>query len=92
MNTVTAYRNTFTGQAFQSPASCLKSEFEHILDRLLEECKPLMLGKHYPQAKIDERIALLRAKLDELQAKTDEFYALFQQEEHGNVIPLRKAA
>lgn len=71
-----AYKNSFTGQAYQNASNALRSEFEYHRKTLEQEIKPLMLGRKYPKERVFQRLALLQEHIKTLQAKAEEFYAV----------------
>jgi hypothetical protein len=70
MDAFTAYKNEFTGQAFQTPEGCLKSEFDHLRDTLVVAVNSTLL---LPWLDFSKQCDYLRAKIDALEAKGREY-------------------
>lgn len=93
MNTITAYRNSYTGKAFQTPAACLLDEFQFLRKQLLSAVNALLLLPHLDMAHqcnyVREKLELVEQKALEYQKKHQEIQEPVRRE---NVVLLKKAA
>jgi hypothetical protein len=80
MKPISAYRNEYTGKAYQSPLTCLRDEFDHLMQDAAKHCFHILSQRGTQgETRLSERMAEIKAKLDTAEMKGREFYALVAQ-------------
>jgi hypothetical protein len=96
MNTFTAYKNSYTGKAFQSPTACLLDEFQFLREQLKHAVNALLL---LPHLDMEHQCDYIREHLDRVVQKAKEYQELYNKQLvtsypdfDNQVILLKKAA
>lgn len=96
MNIITAYKNSYTGKAFQTPAACLLDEFQFLRKQLISAVNALLLLPHLDMVHQCDHI---REHLDQVEQKAQEYQKTFRDQPvtsypdfEQNLILLKKAA
>lgn len=84
-----AYKNEFTGKAYQTKAGCLKSEFHHLKQDVLVCLGSLML---LPSVSLDVQFKRLLSKIRRLYDKGMEYHAVVKPVPMRDGVPLYEDA